>query len=241
MDSKAVCGLIFATILVATSSMLGWAHPHPPGTDDSFLDRAVAPFYSNDEHAFEAILRFGRENNIPLGVVVGDQLCSTVLSDFRTERAPARKVLDELAKNLPSYHWKLEDQVVVFTPDKLPEATLQFLAMEPHPYAIPEETLQGQTAYAWMNIRAVLKPQEGTAFNFLSSPRSEKWPALALSNMTIEQILDRLVARKTGGVWILLPFKDLSKVSDSRPFWVMGYADTGFEQLRSGCPHSEKH
>ena len=241
MDSKAVCGLIRATILVAASSMLGWAYPHPPETDDSFLDRAIAPFYSNHEHAFDAILRFGRENNIPLGVVVSDQLCSTVLSDFRTEHAPARKVLDELAKNLPSYHWKLEDQVVVFAPDKLPEATLQFLAIEPHPYAIPEETLQGQTAYAWMNIRAVLKPQEGTAFNFLSSPRSEKWPALALSNITIEQILDRLVARKTGGVWILLPFKDLSQVSDYRPFSVMGYSDTGFEQLRSGCPHPEKH
>jgi hypothetical protein len=211
----------------------------PPGTHDSLLDRTVAQFSSDQEPAFEAILRFGRENNIPLGIIIGGQFCSIVLVDFRTERAPLRTVLEELAKKLPSYHWKLEDQVVVFAPDNVPEATVQFLAVDPPPYAIPEETLQGQALYAWMNIRAVLRPQEGTAVNILSSAHSEKWPALTLSHLTIRQVLDRLVARNAGGVWILRPFQDFSKVADRRPFWVMGYSDRAFGRLSSRCPSSE--
>ena len=91
-----------------------------------------------------------------------------------------------------------------------------------------------------MNIKAVLRPEEGTIVNILSSSQSEKWPALSLNQLPIEQILDRLVARKRGGVWILLPFKDLTKVADRRPFFVMGYSENGFEQLSSRCPDSEK-
>jgi hypothetical protein len=147
-------------------------------------------------------------------------------------------VLDEIAKKIPSYHWKLEEHVVVFAPDRIPDATNQFLAIEPPPYAIPEEILPGQALYAWMNIRAVLRPQEGTAVNILSSAQSEKWPALALNHLTIGQTLDRLVARRAGGAWILLPFKDLSKAADRRPFWVAGYSDGIFGQLSSQCPSS---
>jgi len=243
MDSETVRGFIRAAILVAVAAvagMIGLGYPLPPRSDDSALDRVVAPFSSDHEPAFEAILRFGRENNIPLGVIVGNQFCSTVLIDFRTQRASVRSVLEELAKKLPSYHWTLEDNVVVFAPDHIPEATDQFLAVEPPTYAIPEETLQGQALYAWMNIRAVLRPEEGTAVNILSSSKPEKWPALTLNHLTIRQILDRLVARGTGGVWILLPFKDLAKVADHRPFSVMGYSDNVFGQLSTQCPNSEQ-
>jgi hypothetical protein len=86
-----------------------------------------------------------------------------------------------------------------------------------------------------MNIKAVLRPEEGTAFSILSSPKSEKWPALALSNVTIQQALNSLVARKAGGAWILLPFEDLGKVADRRPFWVMSYSDDMPQQITSWC------
>jgi len=92
-----------------------------------------------------------------------------------------------------------------------------------HGSTIPEDTLQTQVVFAWMNIRSSLRPNEGTAFDILSSPQSVKWPSLALNNLNVE--LDHLITRKRGGVWILFFFDDLDKAVDNSPFGVMGYSD----------------
>ncbi len=239
METRAFRASILATTLCAITAVLAQGQLPSQETDDATLDRVVAPFFSNHEPAFDAILRFGRQNHIPLGIVVDDEICSTVLTEFRTERVPARMALAEFVKKLPSYRWDSEYGVVVFGPEAIPEATAQFLALEPPAYSVPEETLQGQAIYTWMNIRAILRPHEGTAFNILSSRQSEKWPTLALDHTTIRRTLDRLVGRKQGGAWILSAFKDLSKVADRRPFSVADYSDPAFDRLTSPCTKAE--
>ena len=236
MVNRGIRRLLEGITLCTLASVLTVGGPAPARADDSALNIPVAAFYSNDEPALQAILRFGRENNIPLGVVVGDQLCSTTITGFTVEHATAEAVFKRFVERLPSYRWDLEDHAVVFAPANISEPATKFLAVVPPPYVIQEDTLQGQAAWAWMDIRAALRPREGTALDILSSPRSDRWPALALRDLTVRQVLNRLVARKKGGAWVLVPFRDFDKAAGHRPFWVLDYAGKPSDQeARSSC------
>jgi hypothetical protein len=116
MVTKMIGALLRATTLITACFVFGLGHPLALGAADSILDRPVAAFSSNDELALHAILRFGRESNIPLGLVVNDQLCSAVLTDLKAERVSAQTLLDEFAKRLRSKSQKTPSRVRQCTP-----------------------------------------------------------------------------------------------------------------------------
>lgn len=228
---------LMCTVLLPIAAVLGFCSLWRSMAEDSILDRPVK-FYSSNESAFDAILRFGRENKISIGLVFTHRLCSTRIGQLSIHTSSARNALQELAREIPSYSWKLEDDTVILVPDDIPAAISTFLALSVPNYSIPEETLQAQVLYAWMDIRSSLRPNEGTALNMLTSPKYVKWPSLTFNNLNVEQVLDHLIARKAGGVWILLPFDDLDKAGDKRPFWVIGYSDDPQGQAAS-CTNIE--
>lgn len=226
-------------LLLAAVAVLSFCPQPRSMADDSTLDRPVRPFYSNNENVYDAMLRFGRENKIPIGLVFRHRLCSTKLGQLSIENTSARSVIQELTQEVPSYSWKFEDETVIFLPDDIPAATSSFLELRVPDYSIPEGTLQAQVAFAWMNVKASLRPYEGTAFSILSSTQSVKWPSLTLNNLNVEQVLDHLIARKEGGAWILFPFDDLDKAADNLPFWVTGYSDDPQGQTTAPCIRPE--
>jgi hypothetical protein len=229
---------MIALIVLSVATMMVLATPAQESgrADDSPLKRPVEFFESNDEPALDAILRFGRENSIPVGLIVTEQLCSSRTATLRVDHAPAEAVIAMFAQALPQYGWAVEEGAVVFAPNDMPEPVAKLLAVVPPPYRIAEDTLQGQLAWAWMDIRAALRPWEGTGFSVLSSPNSVRWPALAVRGITVRQLLSRLVARNKGGAWLLLPFADFDKIADDRPIWVLDYAETpNIERIRSVC------
>lgn len=231
---------LMCTILLPTAAVLSFCSLWRSTAEDSILDRPVKSFYSSNESAFDAMLRFGRENKISIGLVFRDRLCSTRISQLSIEHTSARIALQELARQVSSYSWKLDDDTVILVPDGIPAATSTFLALSVPNYSIPEETLQAQALYTWMNIRSSLRPNEGTALSMLTSPKYVKWPSLTFNNLDVEQVLDHLIARKAGGVWILLPFDDLDKSADKRPFWVIGYSDDPQGQAAASCTYIEE-
>jgi hypothetical protein len=230
---------LMRTILLATAAVLSFCTHWRLMAEDSILDRPVKSFYSSNESAFDAILRFGSENKIPIGLVFTHRLCSTRIRQLSIEHTSARIALQELAREVPSYSWKLDDDTAIFVPDDIPAATSTFLALRVSNYSISEETLQAQVVYVWMDIKSSLRPSEGTAFNILSSPKWVKWPSLTLNNLNVEQVLDHLIARKAGGIWILLSLDDLDKAADKRPFWVIGYSDDPQGQAAASCTYIE--
>lgn len=229
MARMIVLSLLVVTVLATPAQESGRA-------DDSPLKRPVEFFESNDEPAPAAILRFGRENSIPVGLIITDQLCSSRTTALRVDHAPAEAVIAMFAQAVPQYGWAVEEGAVVFAPNDIPEPVARLLAVVPPPYRIAEDTLQGQLAWAWMDIRAALRPWEGTGFSVLSTPNSVRWPSLAVRGITVRQLLRRLVARKKGGAWLLFPFADFDKVANDRPIWVLDYADTpNIELITSAC------
>jgi hypothetical protein len=201
--------------------------------DDPLLGRQVPHFYAVNEPAISGILRFGRENDIPIGIVLTKQVCSTSLSHLEIDHAASKAVINQLARILPRYTWSVEHGTVVFLPVDLPAATAHFLSLNVNPYAVPEDTLQAQAAYEWTNIRASLRPKEGTAFSVLSSPLSSRWPPLSLGSTTVREVLDRLVSRKPGGAWILLQIDALENAAENRPFQLIDYSSAA--EMISPC------
>ncbi|MGA8438741.1 MAG: hypothetical protein WB762_29525 [Candidatus Sulfotelmatobacter sp.] len=216
------------------AAILGLGAGLDPAPEDPFFSRIVASFNAVDEPAVPAILRFGRELSIPLGIVLDKQLSSASFKEIRIEHAPVKVALDQLSSALPSYRWSLEHGTVVFAPLDAPAATARFLSWAVSAYGVPEDTLDAQTAYEWLNIRASLRPSEGTAFSVLSSAKSRKWPPLSLGPATVEEVLDRLVGRNPGGAWILCPINDIEKAAESRPFQLIDYSTPGVVALP--CP-----
>lgn len=194
---------------------------------ESMLDRPVRSFRSINESAVSAILRFGREARIPLGIVLNRQLCSASFGDVEIDRAPGRAVLDRIGEAMPAYHWRLEHGTVVFVPFDMPAAADQFLSVPVSPYSVPDGTLQAQAAYEWMNIRASLRPTEGTAFDVLSSAKSTRWPPLRLGRASVREVLDRLVGRDPGGAWILFPVDNLEQATAQMPLQFVDYSAKG--------------
>jgi hypothetical protein len=230
MVSKRQLGSAAALLFAA---ILGFGMPRRPATDDPLLSRTAPAFNSTNEAAISAILRFGREGNLPLGLVLSERLCSASLKELRINRGTVRAALDQLSSALPSYNWSLEHGTVVLAPVVVPAAAAEFLAVPLNPYLLPEDTLQAQAAYEWLNIRGSLRPNEGTAFSVLSSKASPKWPALSLGSTTIKDALDRIVARSPGGAWILSPIDDIGKAAESRPFQLVDYSNP--EDALSPC------
>ena len=201
----------------------------------SVLGRHIPRFASIHESPTKAILRFGRENKIPLGLVVSPELCESEPVDLALEEVTVREVLDRLTKGVPSYTWHLQDGVVVFAPANRSPVTARFLSLRIAPYTIAKDTLEAQATYAWMNIRATLRPQEGTAFSILSSPDAVKYPELKLGAVSVEKMLNSLVGRNDGGAWILFPFSKFEELANSRPFEVAGYSNSWPPALASPC------
>ncbi len=232
MASKPRTAGLFFSVLAATLGLsaiiLAFA------ADDPQLSRSVSNFASMNEAAVSAILRFGRQTGLPLGIVLSKELCSASIEELRIDHLSGTVALDRLAAALPSYKWSLENGTVVFSPQVVSPATTQFLSLKVSPYRIPEDTLQAQAAYEWLNIRASLRPDEGTAFSVLSSVGTHRWPSLSLETTTVEGALDRLVARSKGGAWVLSPIDDIGKAAENRPFHLIDYSVSEDPELP--CP-----
>lgn len=235
MVIKIHLGLLAGAFLLILLTVSPLSAGQTTSADESILKRMVPAFYSTDENIVNALLRFGRENKVSLGLILNRQICSTTTGLLKIEHTSVQSVVEELKTRMPSYSWNLEDEVVIFTPKEIPGATAGFLSLTVSPYSIGEDTLQAQAFYAWMNMRATLRPKEGTAFNILSSSKSAKWPPLVLGHVTIQQVLDRLVGRDGGGAWVLFPFENLAKVADHRPFLIASYASDPLESAFEPC------
>jgi len=233
MGSDRARRLVICVVLVTCIPSTGTLSSSSP--DDQLLRREIPGFASTNENIFDALLRFGRQNHIPMGLVVSSGPCSTVLGEIKIGHTSVHAALELLIRELPAYTWKLDNGAVVITPKDLPGATVKFLDTKVAPYRISEDTLQAQAAYAWMDIRATLRPDQGTAFNILTSLQSTRWPEIAVGDITVLELLDRLVARGPAAAWILTPSDDPKKIAATRPFWVVDYSAAPPEKHLAVC------
>jgi hypothetical protein len=139
-------------------------------------------------------------------------------------------LITAIDSNLPDYQANLQDGVLDIIP-KSPSANTAILLdmrlrefrSSPEPHSIVGSNL-------WMFIRALIAPTEGTVGGGLTSTTVERVPGMDVTNRTVKAILNLIVDKGSGGVWILRSsmIKNLSTTTP-RPYEIYGYV--GEEQL----------
>lgn len=186
----------------------------------------VAKFESHGETAIHALLRFGADARIPLGIVLTDERLCKATIDFAAEDQPAGSILDGLVKQINGYQWSAKDSVAVIEPSAMAPSTAQILSIILPRFAAPEGPIKAQQAYLWMFVKAIFKPSAGTIIHVVTSPQEHNFPAIDMGQVSLEHALNRLVSRNPVGAWVLFPVPDdISKATDHQFAKAVIYSD----------------
>lgn len=201
-----------------------------PDTRESPTDPVVSEFAVAGMPASEALLQLSRTQHVPMGIVVeGQELCDThVRYSAKNERASviaeaiAAQVAGHVATKPPG------SSVIVVGPTSPSHPTSELLGLVDQRYSV-NGNLQTLATMLWVHILAILHPDQGSAGSILGSPNDRLF-RLDLTNVPIEQILNR-IALETKGTWVLRPLPaDLSQLETESPFEIF----SEFGQYRSG-------
>jgi hypothetical protein len=191
--------------------------------------------------AFRDLLAIGVDNHIPIGIVLGATpeagMCEVSLG-LSEGSIKVADLITAVQSKLPSYRADLQNGVLNIIPASPSTDTKSLLDMKlsefrssPEPHSILGTNL-------WMFIRAVIAPKEGTAGGGLSPTTVERVPGIDVTNQTVRSILNLIIDKGSGGVWILRSsmIKNLSPTT-ARPYEIYGYV--GEEQFVQSIACSE--
>jgi hypothetical protein len=226
MRSVIIC---ISSVLLASCGIFGQAQSNAIGTT------SIGQFKIQNRPVIEAILEAGAKARVPLGLILVDgRLCKDI-ANSTMEHATLMDVLNGLLEQLPDYKAEAGQDTILVTPKELPENTKKFLDLVVPVFRAPEGSLNDQLLYLSIDIRAVLKPSEGSVLDILKSPGSRVLPAVSLSNATVRQVLDILVLRPPRGEWILFPVpQDITTTVDKQFAQLYSYGDDE-KKLNTPC------
>jgi hypothetical protein len=214
--------------ILAIIVLLGWLCGMNAQSDNTTrLNQAVVGFQARGEAGLQTILRLGETAEVPVGVVrADDSLCRDKI-DLSVQKDTVANIMSKVISQTPDYRWLTRDGVVIIEPKSISADTAEFLDIVIPRYAAPESTLQELAAFLLTDVRGVLRPNEGTAADILSSSNEARTKPFEMRDATVEQILNRMVKQGQGGAWILLPIpKDYRVAADRQFVQVVGYPDT---------------
>ncbi|MGH9682812.1 MAG: hypothetical protein ACRD4S_04275 [Candidatus Acidiferrales bacterium] len=144
--------------------------------------------------------------------------------------------MNKITNQIPDYRWVVRDGVAVVEPRSIPEGTSHILNLIIPRYAAPESTLQELAAFLHTDVRGVLRPDQGTAEDVLSSSNAVTTAPFEMRNASVEQILNRMATQGNGGAWILRPIpQDYRTAADHEFVQVVAYPDSEGRIARISC------
>ena len=215
-----VSRILLAAVLLACRLVCAQA-----GTD-SLLRRRIHQLRIDARPAVQAFLTVAVNGKVPLGVILtDDSLCSTNVS-LTVDDEPIGDALDALTKQVTGYAWTTDDGIILVSPKDLSENTKKLLELVVPTFTTYESTLASQRLSLWMDVRAVLKPDQGTAIDMLETPGVQKRNPISLQNATVKQILSVMISRPPIGAWVLFPVpQHFNDAADGQFAAVFSYDD----------------
>lgn len=195
-----VLSLLFACSL---SAVPRYQVEQSPSTTVSVSATTLVKHPAASTNALSALAEVGSKNRIPIGIVVeGRSLCTAHFTGS-DETVTIGELVEELKSRIPDYTAEIKNNTLFIHPRAMTVPTIDALNL-----MIPRFTSQPGNIHAlrislWMFIRAVLVPQQGSAFEGEIPGGAEKLPPIQISNSTVEDILDRIVTAGQGGLWVL--------------------------------------
>ncbi len=160
--------------------------------------------WRSGDRLFESLLAVGRLNRLPLGIVVeGDSLCRALPADDRRDVSNVFELENEVERLSPDYIVEIRDGVLMVRPKGMSPAAQGLLDLTIPRFATRPSTVQEIGISLWMHMRAVLIPQEGSAFEGGMQRNAELLPPFEMNQSDVRSILNRVVKGGGGGLWVL--------------------------------------
>jgi len=185
--------------------------------------------------ALQAILRLGQTAQQPVGIILGDDSLCRYRVNMSATKDAFPGLVDRILAQVSGYRWSLRDGVAIMQPNSLLPDTAKLLALTIPRYGAPRSTLVEHAAFLNMDIRALLRPNEGTLGDILSSPDEAKTGPIELRDLTVEQILNYLVKQGKGGAWLLFPVPGTYHPVADQFVQLVSYQDTTGRLERVSC------
>ena len=192
---------------------------------------------SVDTSILRALIKFGSETRIPIGIVFDtvkpEKLCEEH-RQFILQSRPMSEFLNRLLAQ-SSYVWFFDEGVILVRPAHLPDRVGQVLEMKFDRFGGIPTTMQGLgvTLSGW--IHSPLHPEaRGFAGDILSSLDAEQFPKFEVRDASVEQILNQIVLLGSKGIWLLRlrPDFERSKEVDLHTY---SYKDDASILPTTGC------
>lgn len=222
-----VVALLVSTFLTANAMRIA--------TVAAGRSQGLQPQAATHTSALQVILQLGQTAQQPVGVILGDDsLCRYTVNVSATKDGFPR-LMDRVLVQAPGYRWSLRDGVAIAQPNAPPPDTATLLALTIPRYRAPRSTMVEHTVFLNMDIRAVLRPKEGTLGDILSSPDEERTGPVELRDLSVEQILNYLVKQGKGGAWILFPVPKDYRKAGQQFAQLVSYKDPTGRLERASC------
>ena len=191
--------------------------------------------------AIEQIIKIARDNRVPLGVVLANDvpcrlpLFKEAMDDTQVSVADLSALV---ARNVHGYRLRLTDGVVIFEPsdinrDASQDELLRLPIDDFHPIAT---TMKGIGDFLWVYVNAAVDVSRGSVGAISINPDGPQVSGLVLpQHSTVETILNTVVTHEPKGAWLLrpLPARWREKV-DTIPIEIDSYYGSGASLYK--CP-----
>jgi hypothetical protein len=227
-----------AKVILVGVMVVPIAGSHPQASDAPLFatEQTQLSSPSLKQNALSSIISLGFLNKLPMGVIIeGDSLCAHQL-DLPASPFAAKELISRIENQVPGYTAATLNGVLYVHPRSITSNSDNVLNLTLPTFTSPQGSFQQGSVALWMNIRAHLVPKEGTAFVGGSTRSPERLQSFSVSNSSVEQILDILVARGQGGLWMMRQVSSDWQANPQKiPYEVVGYSD-GHEHLEvSDC------
>jgi len=221
---NALLTIVVAALLPGYASFSTGAqrtHARPkPVTSNTILEGWVA-----SDNVLTSLVRVGFSNRVPLGIIIeGDSLCAYKAIGNNADTTVGN-LIGQLGTQVPGYMGEVRNGTLFIHPTAMKENTLHALDLVIPHFTTGPTNAQAMGVSLWMYIRAVLVPQEGSAFVGGTQRDAETLPSLEASRLTVHDILDRVITQGQGGLWIVHEVPaDWQSHPKANPFDILSYS-----------------
>jgi hypothetical protein len=189
------------------------------------------------DNLLNSLLRSGANNKLPLGIVVeGEALCVNRVKSIDAD-ITVGSLANQIEQQVPDYAAEIRNGTLFVHPKAMSAGTISVLNLVIPRFSGEPSSAQSMGVTLWMYIRAILVPNEGSAFEGGLQRGAETLPAFRMTNSTVQEILNRTVTAGQGGFWIMhkVPANWQSN-PNSLPYQVLSYSGDDPEGTRLvGC------
>jgi hypothetical protein len=185
---------------IAIASGIGRAqHPSVPISD--LLVRRVPAYRVQNEPRLNALVRFGRENGIPLGI----EFSTTELDDTVNVSTPATDVWGVLSSILGvTRQYSLASArgvVSIRAVDVPPPAWLDHRVRR---FRLPRTQISWASMMLWMTVETIIDPaKKGFAGDYPPGDPNDRVGPMDVRDVTVRELLNRIVGASGHSSWIV--------------------------------------